>query len=52
MSAEARKDSTWVYWYARALLARKKSSPQVQQEANALLESIAGVRGFYEQLAL
>ncbi|MFY8055100.1 MAG: transglycosylase SLT domain-containing protein, partial [Limnohabitans sp.] len=52
MSAEARKDPTWVYWYARALLARKKSSPQVQQEANALLESIAGVRGFYEQLAL
>ena len=52
MSAEARKDPTWVYWYARALLARKKSTPQVQQEATALLESIAGVRGFYEQLAL
>lgn len=52
MSAEARKDPTWVYWHARALLARKKASPQVQQEANALLESIAGVRGFYEQLAL
>ncbi|NDF45237.1 MAG: lytic transglycosylase domain-containing protein, partial [Betaproteobacteria bacterium] len=28
MSAEARKDPTWVYWYARALLARKKTSPQ------------------------
>ena len=52
MSPEARKDPTWVYWFARALLARKKSSPQVQQEATALLESIAGVRGFYEQLAL
>ena len=52
MSAEARKDPTWVYWHARALLARKKSTPQVQQEANAQLESIAGVRGFYEQLAL
>ena len=52
MSAEARKDPTWVYWYARALLARKKSSPQVQQEATALLEGIASVRGFYEQLAL
>jgi soluble lytic murein transglycosylase len=52
MSAEARKDPTWIYWHARALLARKKASPQIQQEANALLESIAGVRGFYEQLAL
>ncbi len=52
MSAEARKDPTWVYWHARALLARKKVTPQIQQEATAMLESIAGVRGFYEQLAL
>ncbi len=52
MGAEARKDPTWVYWYARALLARKKTTPQVQQEATTLLESIAGVKGFYEQLAL
>ena len=52
MSADARRDPTWVYWYARALLARKRVTPQVQQEATAALESIAGVRGFYEQLAL
>jgi soluble lytic murein transglycosylase len=52
MSADARKDPTWIYWHARALLARKKTTPQVQQEATAALESIAGVRGFYEQLAL
>jgi soluble lytic murein transglycosylase len=52
MSAEARKDPTWIYWYARALLARKKVTSQIQQEANAMFESIAGVRGFYEQLAL
>ncbi len=52
MSAEARKEPTWVYWYARALLAHKKVTPHIQQEANGLLESIAGVRGFYEQLAL
>ena len=52
MSPEARKDPTWVYWQARALLNRKKVTPQIQQEANAALESIAGVRGFYEQLAL
>jgi soluble lytic murein transglycosylase len=52
MSADARKDPTWIYWHARALLARKKVTLQVQQEATAALESIAGVRGFYEQLAL
>ena len=52
MSADARKDPTWIYWHARALLARKKVTPQIQQEATAMLESIAGVRGFYEQLAL
>jgi soluble lytic murein transglycosylase len=52
MSAEARKDPTWVYWQARAMLNRKKLTPQIQQEANTALESIAGVRGFYEQLAL
>jgi soluble lytic murein transglycosylase len=52
MSAEARKDPTWIYWHARAVLARKKVTPQAQQEALAALESIAGVRGFYEQLAL
>ena len=52
MSAEARKDPTWIYWHARALIAHKKLSPQVQQDAIAQLESIAGVRGFYEQLAL
>ena len=52
MSPEARRDPTWIYWQARALLARKKTTPQVQQEAQALLESIASTRGFYEQLAL
>jgi soluble lytic murein transglycosylase len=52
MSADARKDPTWVYWQARAMLNRKKVTPQIQQEANTALESIAGVRGFYEQLAL
>ena len=52
MSPEARRDPAWVYWHARALLARKRVTPQVQQEATAALESIAGVRGFYEQLAL
>lgn len=52
MSPEARRDPTWLYWHARALLARHKNNPKIRQEALAQLESMAGVRGFYEQLAL
>ncbi len=58
MSDEARKDPTWVYWKARALLSNAPAAapgepvaPQ-RAEALALLQSIASVRGFYEQLAL
>ena len=60
MSDDARKDPTWVYWKARALLATAPPasqnpaavmSPQ-RAEGLALLQSIASVRGFYEQLAL
>jgi soluble lytic murein transglycosylase len=50
MSVLAQKDSIWVYWRARAMLRGKDET----QRANAtqLLEGIAGVRGFYETLAL
>ncbi len=58
MSEGARKEPVWVYWKARALLgnapppaAGAQPSPQ-RAEALALLQSIASVRGFYEQLAL
>jgi soluble lytic murein transglycosylase len=51
MSDEARQESTWVYWKARAMLAAKPSEAE-RAEARQLLESIAGTRGFYEQLAL
>ena len=66
MSEEARKEPTWSYWKARALLtlappeaasrtasdaASVTIAPQ-RAEALALLQSIASVRGFYEQLAL
>ena len=51
MGAEARQDSTWVYWKARAMLAAKPSEAE-RAEARQLLEGIAGTRGFYEQLAL
>ncbi len=51
MSADARKDPSWVYWRARALLGTAHSEAQ-RQEAQSLLRQIASVRGFYEQLAL
>ncbi len=52
MSEEARRESAWVYWKARALLAPAASSERRKEEARNLLESIASWRGFYEQLAL
>ncbi|MEO7127347.1 MAG: lytic transglycosylase domain-containing protein, partial [Rhodoferax sp.] len=58
MTAQARGNPAWVYWKARALLttssAAQRAGPASPRrlEANALLESIAGVSGFYEQLAL
>lgn len=51
MSPEVRQDSTWVYWRARALLQLAKTEAE-RAQATRMLESIAGVRGFYEQLAL
>ena len=51
MTPEGRRDPTWVYWLARAQLARAKSNTALQAEATQALEGIAGPRGFYEQLA-
>ena len=51
MSAEARQDSTWVYWKARSLLASRPNESE-RAQAQKLFESIASTRGFYEQLAL
>ncbi|MFZ3125578.1 MAG: transglycosylase SLT domain-containing protein [Acidovorax sp.] len=51
MGEDARQESTWVYWKARALLAAKPGDAE-RAEARQLLEGIAGTRGFYEQLAL
>ena len=50
MSDEAQRDPSWVYWKARALLGR--GGDERKAEATRLLQSIASVRGFYEQLAL
>ena len=51
MSPEARKDSTWTYWKARAMLANRPGDED-RAEIRQMLERIAGTSGFYEQLAL
>ena len=52
MSPNAQKDPTWTYWRARAILQKKPQTAQNTLEAQTLLNSVAGVKGFYEQLAL
>jgi len=49
MSDAGKADPTWVYWKARALMATTQPG---NPEALALFQSIASVRGFYEQMAL
>ena len=51
MAESQRKDPAWVYWRARALTSLGRPESE-RVEARRLLESIAGMRGFYEQLAL
>ena len=50
MDDSQRADPTWIYWRARALQQIGREADRA--EARQLLESIASVRGFYEQLAL
>ena len=52
MSKDALRDACWPYWKARALLALNKPGSAEDYEARALLQDIAGPRGFYELLAL
>ena len=47
LPSEQQRDPAWVYWQARALHERGQTA-----QANALWQSIASSRGFYEQLAL
>ena len=51
MTEAQRKDVSWVYWRARAGLALAKGEGD-RAQALQLFTSIAGVNGFYEQLAL
>lgn len=50
MGEAQRQDPTWIYWRARALMALK--TPDAAAQANALYQSIASAKGFYEQLSL
>ena len=51
MPATTRSDVTWIYWRARADLMRSRSEA-VRAQALQSLRNIAGIGGFYEQLAL
>ncbi len=51
MRAPQREEPTWIYWSARALT-KLANTETARTQATSLLQSIAGVRGFYEQLAL
>ena len=53
----AKQDPTWIYWKARGQLAgiaatSSNAADPVRTEATAALQSIASVKGFYEQLAM
>jgi soluble lytic murein transglycosylase len=51
MDETQRLDPTWIYWRARALNMPGRSAAD-RAQATQLFESIASVRGFYEQLAM
>ncbi|NBY69515.1 MAG: lytic transglycosylase domain-containing protein, partial [Betaproteobacteria bacterium] len=49
----AKQDPTWIYWKARGQLAANPATLEPMRiEAVAALQSIASVKGFYEQLAM
>jgi soluble lytic murein transglycosylase len=51
MSPDTASQPVWQYWLARGLLVGNPSEA-ARQQAHSLLEGIAGLRGFYEMLAL
>ncbi|WP_370679919.1 transglycosylase SLT domain-containing protein [Comamonas sp. GB3 AK4-5] len=52
MSAAGQADPSWVYWKGKTLISGRVVTEREKNEARALFERIAGVDGFYEQLAL
>ena len=54
MSAHEQNDSTWIYWKARATMARApagESGEADRASARGALEGLAGQQGFYAKLA-
>ena len=51
MPASLQEDPAWVYWRAQALQQPAQASASDRAAAQQLLQRIAGVQGFYEQLA-
>lgn len=51
MDEAQRQDPAWIYWRARALASPGQAASE-RARATQMFEDIAGVRGFYEQLAL
>ncbi|GAB4215410.1 MAG: lytic transglycosylase domain-containing protein [Rhodoferax sp.] len=51
MRPEMQADPTWQYWRARSLLQPQRSAAD-QAQGRSMLESIAGLQGFYPMLAL
>jgi len=51
MSPAAQKDPAWVYWLARADMAKQPKGSPLSSGALTALQAIAGPQGFYEQLA-
>jgi soluble lytic murein transglycosylase len=49
MSGEAKRDPTWIYWYARAI--RNDNKPESKTLSESLFKSISGQFNFYGQLA-
>jgi soluble lytic murein transglycosylase len=49
MSSDAKRDPTWIYWYARAIRNDGKADSKILAES--LFRSIAGQHNFYGQLA-
>ena len=51
MSPAHQKEAAWVYWLARAEMAKQPKGSPLSPNVATALQSIAGPQGFYEQLA-
>ncbi len=52
MSAQQQKEAVWTYWLARAWQNTRPAGPDTTMATQTLMGQMAGINGFYEQLAL